>query len=140
MGIRPAGFGAVMALLLSIGCTTDPPTTPTTDQLAGGWRLVALRPAGSPADVPAPANASYAVTFTDGRVSVRADCNTCNGVFSLTGQTLTAGPTLICTRAACPTMAFENTYTQLIAGDSTVSLNGNQLVLTSSRGTLRFMR
>jgi heat shock protein HslJ len=114
-------------------------TAPTLDQLAGAWRLVSMRPAGQ-GETPAPANASYSVTFADGRVSIRADCNTCNGVFSLSGQTLTAGPTLICTRAACPTMTFENAYTQLVAGDSTVSLNGVTLVLSSSRGTLRFIR
>jgi heat shock protein HslJ len=140
MDARRAGLGVLVATLLAVACTTDSPTAPTADQLAGAWRLVALRPAGSQSDVPAPSNANYTVTFTDGRVSVRADCNICNGVFSLNGQTLTAGPTLICTRAACPTMTFENTYTLLIAGDSTVSLNGNQLVLTSSRGILRFTR
>jgi heat shock protein HslJ len=126
--------------LLAVGCTTDPPSAPTADQLAGAWRLVAMRPASAQSDVPAPANATYSVTFTDSRVSIRADCNTCNGVFSLSGQTLTAGPTLICTRAACPTMTFENTYTQILAGDSTVSLNGVTLVLSSSRGILRFTR
>jgi heat shock protein HslJ len=126
-----------MALLA--GCTTDPPSAPTLGQLTGVWRLVSMQPAGQ-GEAPAPANASYSVAFTDGRVSVRADCNTCTGVFSLSGQTLTAGPTLICTRAACPTMAFENAYTQLVAGDSTVSLNGPTLVLSSPRGTLRFTR
>jgi len=139
MSARRAGLG-VLVTLLAVGCTTDPPSAPTASQLGGAWRLVAMRPAGAQSDVPAPANASYGVTFTDNRVSVRADCNTCTGVFSLSGQTLTAGPTLICTRAACPTMAFENTYTQLVAGDSTVSLNGVTLVLTSSRGVLRFAR
>jgi heat shock protein HslJ len=132
-------MGVLVSTLLTVGCTTDPPLAPTLDQLTGAWRLVSMRAAGQ-GEVPAPASASYSVTFADGRVSVRADCNTCNGVFSLTGQTLTAGPTLICTRAACPTMTFENTYTQLVAGDSTVSLNGPTLVLSSSRGVLRFAR
>jgi heat shock protein HslJ len=131
--------GLLVAATLAAGCTTDPPSAPTLDQLTGVWRLVSMRPAGQ-GEVPAPPNASYSVTFADGRVSVRADCNTCNGVFTLSGQTLTAGPTLICTRAACPTMPFENTYTQLVAGDSTVSLNGTTLVLSSSRGVLRFNR
>ena len=131
------GFFVITAL--ACGCTTDSLTAPTVAQLAGGWALVSIQPAGK-AEQPTPVGASYGVTFADGRVTARADCNTCNGVFSLAGQTLTAGPTLICTRAACPTMAFENTYTQLVAGDSTVSLNGVRLVLSSSRGTLRFTR
>jgi len=131
--------GLFVVAALAAGCTTDTVTAPTTDQLAGSWLLVSIQPAGKP-EQSTPAGASYGVMFAAGRVSIRADCNTCNGVFSLSGQTLTAGPTLICTRAACPTMAFENTYTQLVAGDSTVSLNGVTLVLSSSRGTLRFTR
>jgi heat shock protein HslJ len=51
-----------------------------------------------------------------------------------------AGPLLACTRAACPTMAFENTYTKLLGGESTVSLSGRTLVMTSPRGVLRFKR
>ena len=70
----------------------------------------------------------------------RADCNLCNGTFTLLGHTLTAGPALACTRAACPTMAFENGYTSLLSGDSTVTLSSGALVLSSSRGVLRFTR
>jgi heat shock protein HslJ len=131
--------GLFVVAALAAGCTTDTVTAPTTDQLAGSWLLVSIQPAGK-AEQPTPAGASYAVMFAAGRVSIRADCNTCNGVFSLAGQTLTAGPTLICTRAACPTMAFENTYTEIVAGDSTVAVLGNKLTLSSPRGVLRFTR
>jgi heat shock protein HslJ len=88
----------------------------------------------------APAGATYALTFSDGRLSTRVDCNTCSGTFGLSGQTLTAGPALACTRAACPTMAFENEYTRVLAGDSAVALSAGTLVLSSSRGTLRYTR
>jgi heat shock protein HslJ len=64
----------------------------------------------------------------------------CSGAFILSGQTLTVGPTLACTRAACPTMAFESTYTHLLSGDSSVSLSGGTLVLSSARGVLHFTR
>jgi hypothetical protein len=37
-------------------------------------------------------------------------------------------------------MAFENAYTSLLAGDSTVALSGNSLTLSSARGVLRFSR
>jgi heat shock protein HslJ len=88
----------------------------------------------------APAGATYTLTFTDGRLSTRVDCNTCNGAFGVSGQTLTAGPALACTRAACPTMAFENEYTRVLAGDSSVTLSASTLVLSSSRGTLHYAR
>jgi heat shock protein HslJ len=118
---------------------TSPSSAVTTGQLAGTWNLVSIRPADQPEQA-TPAGATYALTFADGRLSTRADCNTCNGPFALSGQTLTAGPALACTRAACRTMEFENTYTRLLGGEGTVTLSGNSLVLASSRGVLRFSR
>jgi len=61
-------------------------------------------------------------------------------MFALSGQTLTAGPALACTRAACPTMEFESIYTRLLSGDSTVTLSDRGLLLSSGRGVLRFTR
>jgi heat shock protein HslJ len=136
---------------LAIGCSesTSAPTSPssvsggpntlTSDQLSGTWNLVSIQPAGQ-AEQAVPSGASYVLTFSDGRLSTRADCNVCGGAFQLSGQTLTAGPALACTRAACPTMAFENTYTTLLSGESTATLSGNSLVLSSARGVLRFSR
>ena len=94
---------------LAVGCSassatpTSPSSTLTPGQLSGTWTLVSIHPAGQ-AEQATPAGTTYAVTFADGRLSTRADCNTCGGVFALSGQTLTAGPALACTRAACPTM------------------------------------
>jgi heat shock protein HslJ len=137
--------GLVVAASLVVSCAgrsstqTSPSSTFTADQLSGSWTLVSIQSAGQ-ADQAAPPGASYTLTFADGRLSARADCNLCNGAFTLTGQTLTAGPLLACTRAACPTMAFESGYTSLLSGDSTVALSSNTLVLSSARGVLRFTR
>ena len=98
-----------------------------------------MQPAGQSVQA-VPPSATYTLTFTDGRLSTRVDCNTCNGAFGLSGQTLTAGPALACTRAACPTWAFENQYTRLLAGESSIALAANTLVLSSSRGTLSYTR
>jgi heat shock protein HslJ len=106
---------------------------------SGTWTLVALQVAGQSQQA-APAGATYAVTFADGRLSTRADCNTCGGAYGLAGETLTVGPALACTRAACRTMEFENTYTRVLDGPSTVTLSGNTLVLSSPRGVLQFTR
>ncbi len=113
--------------------------TLTSDQLAGTWNLVSIQSTGQ-AEQTVPSGAAYALTFTDGRLSTRADCNLCGGGFKLAGQTLTAGPNLACTRAACPTIEFESIYTSLLSGESTVALSGNSLVLSSTRGVLRFAR
>jgi heat shock protein HslJ len=84
--------------------------------------------------------ATYTVTFAENRLSTRADCNTCSGAFTLAGRTLTAGPALACTRAACPAMEFDREYTTLLAGDSTVTLSGDTLEVSSAGGVLRFTR
>ena len=135
---------------LSVGCaeSASSPTSPsssggslalTTEQLAGTWNLVSLQPAGL-AEEAKPSGASYALTFENGRLSTRADCNVCSGGFNLSGNTLTAGPALACTRAACATMAFESAYTKMLSGESTVTLSEGILVLSSSRGVLKFAR
>jgi heat shock protein HslJ len=136
----------VLALIaaLATGCTQSQPapTAPsliTSDQLAGTWMLASMELAGEAAQV-TPPGARYTLTFAEGRLSTRVDCNVCNGAFALSGDALTAGPTLACTRAACPTMAFENAYTRLLAGESTVTLAGDALVLSSARGALHFRR
>jgi len=135
--------GLVAVALIIAGCAgrsqTSPSSTLTVNQLSGTWNLVSIQPAGQ-GDQAAPPGASYTLTFADGRLSTRVDCNVCNGAFTLSGQTLTAGPALACTRAACPTMAFESGYTSLLSGESTVTLASNVLALSSARGVLRFTR
>jgi heat shock protein HslJ len=118
---------------------SDASNTLTSDQLAGTWNLASIQPAGQ-AERAVPSGAAYALTFAEGRLSTRADCNLCGGTFKLADETLTVGPALACTRAACPTMEFESVYTSLLSGDSTVTLSGNSLVLSSTRGVLRFSR
>ena len=89
---------------------------------------------------PVPAGASYTLSFADGRLSLRADCNSCGGSYTLSGDMVTLGPNLACTRAACPTMEFEATYLSVLSGESAAALSGSVLVLTSPRGTLSFHR
>jgi heat shock protein HslJ len=140
-----AFVGLVLVASLAAGCAgssatlTSPSSTVTAGQLAGTWSLLSIQPSDQ-SEQATPAGATYALTFADGRLSTRVDCNTCSGSFALSGQTLTAGPALACTRAACRTMEFENAYTRLLGGEGTVTLSGDSLVLSSSRGVLRFAR
>ena len=130
----------------ALGCAGSTPllTAPSSAGLSaqavpGLWNLVSMQPAGEVEQVK-PSGASYTVTFGEGRLSTRVDCNVCTGAFAVSGRTLTVGPALACTRAACPTMAFENAYTSLPEGESTVALSDRTLELSSSRGVLRFTR
>src|SRR5262245_46563270 len=124
--------GLFVAASLAIGCSESRSTLTSpsliASQLAGTWNVVSIQPTGQPQQT-TPAGASYTLTFADGRLSTRVDCNTCSGAFVLSGQALTAGPVLACTRAACSTAAFGNTYVSLLSGESTVSVSGATLLL-----------
>lgn len=150
MTILRSGLVVVLLSAVTTACSNSPstPTSPssgagslalTADRLAGTWTLTSMQVVGQAVQA-APAGASYTLSFAENRLSTRADCNTCGGAFALSGNQLTAGPALACTRAACPTMAFESAYTGVLSGDSTVTLSGNTLVLSSARGTLTFSR
>ena len=135
-----------LVAFVALGCsgstatlTSPSPVDLIAPQLPGAWNLVSIRPAGE-SEQATPSGASYTLTLVDGRLSTRADCNTCGGTYTVNGQTLVVASSQACTRAACPTMAFENTYMKLLGGESTVSLSGGTIELTSPRGVLRFTR
>jgi heat shock protein HslJ len=113
--------------------------TPSAEQVAGTWTVVSIQPAGQTVQT-VPAGASYQLALADGRVSTKVDCNVCGGSLAVGDQTITVGPALACTRAACPTMAFENAYVTILAGDSVARIDNDVLTLTSSRGAIRFRR
>ena len=141
-----------LLVALATACSNSPnsPTSPTAAQAAstsayvaaqldGTWTVTSIQPAGqSPQQ--RPANATYTITFADGRLSTRTDCNVCSGAFSLNGDTLSAGPTLACTRAACQSAPFEYAYTSILAGDSVVATSSSTLTLSSPRGSIQFVR
>jgi heat shock protein HslJ len=142
-------FVLVIAAATAIGCAEqNSPVSPssatgslalTAEQLSGTWGLSSIQPAGQ-ATQAKPAGADYTLTFADNQLSTKADCNVCTGAATFSDRTLTVGPVLACTRAACQTMAFESSYTRLLAGESAATVSGNTLVLSSDRGVLRFTR
>jgi heat shock protein HslJ len=151
--MRQMHFSFVLVILvaaITAACThsvTSPSARPaapsaahTIAQLEGAWSLASIQRAGD-AKQDRPIDATYTLTFTDGRrLSTRADCNSCRGSFSVDGTTLSAASTLACTRAACPTMAFETAYLSILGGDSQIVVSGSTLTLSSSRGTLQLVR
>ncbi len=126
-----------LIVLFAVAGCSDTPTSPTS--IEGTWRIVSIRPA-SQAEQLAPVGALYQVTFADGQASVRVDCNTCTGRFTASGNTLTVGPTLACTRAACATAAFESAVVTLLSGEHQAATTLHNLTLTSSRGSLMLQR
>jgi heat shock protein HslJ len=136
--LTPLLLAAVV--LAASGCDIfTSPSSLTEAQLTGTWRLSSLQASGQ-ASQNVPAGATYTLTMADGNAAANADCNTCVGRYTLSGKTLTVGPAVACTRAACPTASFESVFTTILSGESTVEGSATSLTLTSTRGTLRFSR
>jgi heat shock protein HslJ len=123
----------------TIGCSGSTPTSPTPDSVDGVWRIISIQPA-SQAVQTAPVGAQYQIGFENARAFVRVDCNMCTGPFTLDGGTLTIGPALACTRAACATAAYESAVVSMLSGAHQVSATLHNLTLTSSRGTVLLQR
>jgi heat shock protein HslJ len=128
----------LISLLAVAGCASNP-SSPTPASLDGVWRILSIQPASQPVQG-APAGAQYQVTFQDQRVLLRVDCNSCSGTFTSSGNTLTIGPTLACTRAACATAAYESAVVSLLSGEHQAGTTLHNLTLTSSRGTVLLQR
>lgn len=129
-------------LAVTAGCSGA--TSPTIGTIsvagiAGVWRVELLQVTGVGA-VLAPANATYTIAFSNTTLSARADCNACTASFTLVGDSLNVSPGLACTRALCPTQSFENQFTQILSGESTVVVQDDLVLLVSARGHLRLRR
>ena len=61
-------------------------------------------------------------------------------MFMLNGSSLSIGPTLACTRAACATASYETAVVTLLTGGHEVSSTGNALTLNSNRGRVTLAR
>ena len=129
----------LISMLAAAGCAEELPTSPTAESLEGVWRIISIQPP-SQAVQTAPTAARYQVGFEDERVFVRVDCNTCTGPFAVSGNTLTVGPTLACTRAACETASYESAVVAMLGGDHQMATTTHNLTLTSSRGTMLLQR
>ena len=129
----------LIGLLAAVGCSDDSPTSPTPSSVDGVWRIISIQPT-SQAVQTAPVGAQYQVGFENERVFLRVDCNTCTGPFTLNGSTLTIGPTLACTRAACATASYESAVVNLLSGEHQTAATLHNLTLSSSRGTALLQR
>ena len=143
--VLPIALASLVVSACSSGART--PTSPsptvgstalTADVLSTTWRLHSIQPAGQPEQA-SPAGADYTLTFTD-RLSLRADCNTCSSSYTISGSTISVANVMACTRAHCPTAAFERDYTSLMNGDFAVTTTGSSMTWSSARGTIRFSR
>jgi heat shock protein HslJ len=124
-----------VAALLS-GCGSETPTNPS--MIEGvTWRLQRLERSGQgAATVSMPDR--YTLSFApEKRLAVRSDCNQCGGGFDLVDGRLSVGA-LACTKAFCGEQSLDADYTAILADAQSLEKRGDELVLRSTRGTLRF--
>lgn len=144
---------AILAAAALVGCETATPIAPSgpeTDPVGGGsssltqvpdplgsWELTRFVLDGTDLAVSDPAK--YTATFTDdGRVSLRVDCNSCNGTYETDGTNIMVSELLACTLAACVQPSLEREYLGAITGATSYQRNGDELTLLSESATLGF--
>ncbi len=132
----------VIVLLLLAGCQSNKPQNANPDMPEGvvniTWQWTELIQQSAPASqsvVPDPQN--YTIQFKDdGKVAIKADCNTVSGTFEWDKQGLkiNLGPS---TRAACGEQSLDQQYLDLLSQVVTGGLDGGKFYLETAGGEKR---
>lgn len=101
------------------------------------WKLHSFqRPDSLSTEIQDPAR--FTLRFGDeGRVTVRADCNTCVGRYELTGQILHV-EALACTRAYCGSASLDTEYVRALESGGSVGVTEGVLTIAGVRAVLLF--
>jgi heat shock protein HslJ len=134
---------ATLAVACSESATAPSPAaqsaaTPVAD---GVWRLQSFRRADASV-VPVPDPDRFTIEVgTDGRLSVRSDCNRCAGSYAQAGDGLRIGPAMACTKAFCSATApFDTEFERALTDATLVRTSHGSLEAVSGAGVLRFAR
>jgi heat shock protein HslJ len=101
------------------------------------WKLETVERPGT-ATITVPNPEQFTVRFEDnGNLSVRADCNSCGGSYTLDGASLSISA-VACTRVACPVPGLDTIFTQALESIRSATVSGQQLTISGAGGTLRF--
>ena len=142
-----AALIAAMSLTACQGNSPSAPSPSSTTPPAGAlsietnavWKLQSLvRADSSEATIADPG--LFTMSLADDKsLHARSDCNQASGRYATSGNTISIGP-LASTRAYCASAPIDTDYLALLGGESTVSISGSTLQLSSTRGTLTFTR
>lgn len=126
----------VVLLVGAVACDDKNPVSPT-DITNITWKLESIERTGMPT-VAIPNPEQYTLRLEDnGRLNVRADCNSCNGRYSLDGSSLSVNG-VACTRAFCGLGSFDENYAVALENVRSLSIDGERLTIVGSGFTLRF--
>jgi heat shock protein HslJ len=123
--------------IMASGCGDDVLTGPSA--VTGGlWKTQSLETPVLFVPIGKPEN--YTVEFRDsGALSVKADCNSCSGTYTISGESLTIGA-LACTRAFCGTASLDTAFLAVLTSATRFGVTGPELKIFSSKGTARLNR
>lgn len=130
----------IAAALFIAACAPQPAVKPGTSALpplAGtNWRAEDIAGSG------VVDNAEVTAAFADGRISGRAGCNSYNGTYQQSGNTLKLGPLAMTRRACVPAlMDVEGRFLAVLGGVSSGSLDATgALVLRAADGRTVLLR
>ena len=116
-----------------------PPVGALTIETNAVWKLQSLVRADSSGATIKDTSLFTMILADDGTLQVRSDCNRAMGGYTTSGTVISIGP-LASTKAYCASAPIDTEYLALLGGDSTVSIFGPTLQLSSPRGTLTFGR
>ncbi len=107
--------------------------------LIGGWYLDHLVKTGQ-APVSVTEAERFSVAFeADGRLRLRADCNSCGSRFAAAAGSLEIEP-LACTRAYCPSAPLDTDFAALVGEAVAWSVDGAKLTLRAPAGVVVLRR
>lgn len=133
-----AGMVAALAGLPLLSCS-DGVTGPS-DLMGGVWQLQSMRLTGATSNFVPDDPSRFTVEFEeDGQIGVRADCNSCGGLYSLSDDQLNV-PSMACTLVLCAT-PNGGEFASLIEGTSTLDKDGDDtLHVVSADGRVTLTR
>jgi heat shock protein HslJ len=136
---KSVALGMVLAIaLLSVGCDDDVLTGPSA-VIGGVWKLQSLEiPGRGLVQIPQPAN--YTVEFKDGgQVAIKADCNSCSGTYSISGESMKITASA-CTTAFCGSASFDTAFLAVLNNANTFGVVDSELTINSLQGIARLRR
>ena len=136
---KNAGLGLIVVIaLFAVGCGDDDLTSPST-VIGGVWKLQSLEiPGKGLVQIPIPAN--YTVEFKDGgQVAIKADCNSCSGTYSISGEAMKISA-MACTTAFCGSASFDTAFLAVLNSANTFGVKDGELTINSLQGIARLRR
>jgi heat shock protein HslJ len=139
MGIHKTGVrvGGVLLSALFVSCAEG--VNEPSDLMGGTWKLRSMEPVGGPSFTPENPDL-FTVDFgSNGQISVVADCNSCGGSYTVEDGTVAVSE-LVCTLIGCSGGTAGQQFATLVEGRASADVDGDELILESSEGTLRLRR